>query len=72
DVKNLVFVELSDADVDEAYALAERYGISIEFARALILGRKVRARKLITDEEIPDELRVFEGIRVVNLEDETH
>lgn len=70
-VKNLIFYELSDSEIDEADELAERYGINVRLARTLILCKKLRAKKLIVGEEIPEEIgNKFEGTPIVSFENE--
>ena len=70
-VKNLIFIKLSDAEMDKADELTEKYGIDTDTARTLILCRKLRAKKLITGKEMSEEIGdKFEGTRIVNIDDE--
>ncbi|MCK4491705.1 MAG: hypothetical protein KAU03_03720, partial [Candidatus Altiarchaeales archaeon] len=70
-VKNLVFIELSESELDKAEDLSDVYGISLDEAKSLVLCKKLRARKFITETEFPHEIRYkFMGTKMVNLEDE--
>ncbi len=70
-IKNLVFIELNESELDRAEDLSDRYGILLDVAKSLILCKKLRARKFITGAELPEEIEDrFEGTRVIAVEDE--
>jgi len=50
-------IQLSSNEVSHANTLSEDYGVGNETAELLVLCDKIKARKFITDQEIPDELR---------------
>lgn len=67
-VGGIVHVELSDAQMDEAEKLMDRYGILLPEAKSLVLCRRLRAKKLITGVEFPEEIREnFMGSRIVRV-----
>ncbi|MBN2014479.1 MAG: DUF2341 domain-containing protein [Candidatus Altiarchaeota archaeon] len=71
EIKELVFIELTEAEIDEAENLSDRYGILVKDARTLMLCRRLRAKKLITGTEFPEEIREnFEGTKITNIEKE--
>ena len=70
-IKNLVFIELNESELDRAEDLSDRYGILLDVAKSLILCKKLRARKFITGAELPEEIEDrFEGTRIFAVEDE--
>ena len=70
-IKNLVFIELSESELDQAEDLSDRYGILLDVAKSLVLCRKLRARKFITGAELPEEIKDrFEGTKIIAVEDE--
>ncbi len=67
----LVFIELSNSEMVTAEDLSDRYGIMLADAKTLILCKKLRAKKLISDVELPEEIREgFEGTKVISTEKE--
>ena len=50
-------ISLSRDEESQATALAEDYGLSYETAELLVLCKKIKAKKLLTEAEIPEELR---------------
>ncbi len=51
--------------------LSDRYGIMLTDAKTLVLCKKLRAKKLISDSELPEEIiDSFKGTKIVNTEKE--
>jgi len=70
-IKELVFIELSESELDQAEDLSDRYGILLDEAKSLVLCKKLRARKFITGVELPEEIEdKFEGTKIITVEDE--
>ena len=46
--KNIEAVELTDAEIDEAEGLSERYDITIEEAQLLVLCKRLKAKRFLT------------------------
>ena len=67
----VVYVELTESEVDDAEELRDRFGLSLDDAKSLILCRKLRAKKFITGTDFPEELNgSFEGTRISLLSSE--
>jgi hypothetical protein len=70
-IKELVFIDLSESELDQAEDLADRYSIPLDGAKTLILCRKLRAKKWITGIELPEDIgSKFEGTKIISIEDE--
>ncbi|MBN2014344.1 MAG: DUF2341 domain-containing protein [Candidatus Altiarchaeota archaeon] len=70
-VKNVVFVSLNDAEKNQAEGLAEKYGVTTETARTLVLCKKLKAKKLVTGIELPEEIRKrFNGTIIAGIDKE--
>ncbi len=70
-MNNFVFIELSDSEMVAAEDLSDRYGIMLTDAKTLILCKKLKAKKLISDVELPEEIREgFKGTKIIGTEKE--
>jgi parallel beta-helix repeat protein len=66
EVRNVVPVELSDSDKEAAEQLSDQYGVTTDIAKTLLLARKLRAKRIITAAELPDELREnYKGTKIM-------
>ncbi len=67
----LVFIELSDSEMVAAEDLSDQYSIMLTDAKTLILCKKLKAKKVISDKELPEEIRDnFKGTKIVSTEKE--
>lgn len=70
-IKELIFIELSESELDQAEDLSDRYGILLDEAKSLVLCKKLRAKKFITGVEFPEEIEdKFEGTKIITVEAE--
>jgi len=65
ELDNLEVVELSDAEIDRAEDLLERYDLSMDDAKVLVVCGKVRAKTLFTRDDLPPEAEgEIKGVKV--------
>jgi hypothetical protein len=63
--KKVAAVELSDREKEDAEQLSDEYGIGSDAAKALYLAKKLRAKKIITSAELPEEIREnYKGAKI--------
>ncbi|OYT54986.1 MAG: hypothetical protein B6U72_00580, partial [Candidatus Altiarchaeales archaeon ex4484_2] len=66
DVDNLEVMELSEAEVDRAEDLVERFDVSLDEARLLVLCNKLRAKTFFVRGDFPEEVDgMVKSVRVV-------
>ncbi len=69
DLRNLVPIELTDMDEDEAHEIASEHNIPLDMARKAVFARRVRAKALVTRMELPSELRDYlKGVTIASIE----
>jgi len=65
-IDNLAVIELNDSELDKALKIVDKFSISFDEAKVLVVCNKLRAKQVFLREDIPPEIdRVIKGVHVM-------
>ncbi len=64
----IIYVELSETEIEDAEGLSEKYVLGLEDSKALVLCRKMHANRLISSAKLSEEIKShFEGTKIIEI-----